>query len=86
MHIQPICGWTSSYIKGVGEGFPPCARQAAIFDRDACSQIETMIQKIETALERQFQGHLINTSASPNAVDPVPILHSDADVAGDTAA
>ncbi|MEO9459073.1 MAG: ASKHA domain-containing protein [Lentilitoribacter sp.] len=64
------------HVKAVGNAAGTGARMA-LLNRDHRREIEQAVQnieKIETALEPDFQGHFVNAMAFPNKVDPFPKL------------
>lgn len=63
-------------VKAVGNAAGTGARMA-LLNRDHRREIESAVQsieKIETALEPDFQAHFVNAMAFPNKVDPFPKL------------
>ena len=71
-------------VKAVGNAAGTGARMA-LLNRDHRREIEQQvrkIEKIETALEPNFQQHFIDAMALPNKIDPFPKLRR----AGETAA
>ncbi len=66
-------------VKAVGNAAGTGARMA-LLNRDHRREIEETvrkIEKIETALEPDFQTHFVNAMAFPNKVDPFPRLAED---------
>jgi uncharacterized 2Fe-2S/4Fe-4S cluster protein (DUF4445 family) len=64
------------HVKAVGNAAGTGARMA-LLNRDHRREIEQAVQnieKIETALEPDFQSHFVNAMAFPNKVDPFPKL------------
>ena len=63
-------------VKAVGNAAGYGAKMA-LLNRDYRREIEdtvTRIEKIETALEPDFQRHFVNAMAMPNKVEPFPKL------------
>ncbi len=72
--LIPDCDLTK--VKAVGNAAGYGAKMA-LLNRDFRREIEvtvTKIEKIETALEADFQDHFVNAMAMPNKVDPFPNL------------
>lgn len=66
------------HVKAVGNAAGTGARMA-LLNQGYRREIETMvreIEKIETALEADFQTHFVNAMALPNKVEPFPKLAS----------
>ena len=65
-------------VKSVGNAAGTGARMA-LLNRDHRREVEDTvrrIEKIETALEPEFQNHFVSAMALPNAVDPFPLLRN----------
>ncbi len=69
-------------LKGIGNAAGQGALKA-LLDINARREIETLvgkIEKIETALEPDFQKHFINAMGLPNSVDPFPQTRKNFDL------
>lgn len=65
-------------VKSIGNAAGTGARMA-LLNRDHRREVEEtvrQIEKIETALEPEFQNHFVSAMALPNAIDPFPLLRS----------
>ncbi len=69
-------------VKAVGNAAGYGAKMA-LLNRDSRREIEDTvmgIEKIETALETEFQNHFVNAMALPNKVEPFPRLAEQVDL------
>ena len=72
--LIPDCDLEKVNAVGNAAGY---GAKMALLNRDFRREIEdtvTKIEKIETALEADFQDHFVNAMAMPNKVDPFPQL------------